>query len=108
MSGTWVPLMWLPGTLLGVGLGALGSYIGVQASRGRLRPGAVRLMAAALAVSAAFALAGLVALAAGQPRVVWYGLLLPGLIGAALLGANLPVVRRLLREQSGANPRGRA
>ena len=108
MSETWRALMWLPGTLLGVGVGILGSFIGVQASRGRLRPSAVRLMAGAAAVSAVFALAGVVALAGGQPRAVWYGLLLPGSIGVSSLGAILPVVVKRLREQAGTAGRGRA
>jgi len=99
MSDTWSSLMWLPGTLLGVGIGLLGAFIGVQASRERLRRGAVRLMLAAAAVSAIFVLAGVAALAAGWPRGLWYGLLLPGVIGSVAVGANLPVVMKRLREQ---------
>ena len=101
MSIPWYALMWLPGTLLGVGIGLFGGYVGVQASRGKLRPKALRLMLAMLAVSAVFAAGGVAALAAGQPRWVWYGLLLPGVIGLTSLGANLPVVMKLLREQTG-------
>ena len=99
MSDSWPALMWLPGTLLGVGLGVLGACLGVQASRGELRRSAVRLMLAAGAVSAVFVLVGVAALAAGQPRGLWYGFLLPGLIGLVAVGANLPVVMKRLRER---------
>ena len=101
MSDAWIALMWLPGTLPGVGVGILGAFIGVQASRGKLRWGAGRLMLAAGAVSVVFVVAGVVAAAAGQPYAVWYGLLLPGLIGSVVIGANLPVVLKRLREQAG-------
>ena len=103
MPDTWDTLMWLPGTLLGVAVGILGAFVGVQASRGKLRPSTLRLMLAALAASAVLILAGVVTLAAGQPRGVWYGLLLPGLIVSVSIGANLPMVVRRLREQSSAD-----
>ena len=101
ISIPWYALMWLPGTLFGVGLGLFGGFVGVQASRGKLRPRVMRLMLALMAVSAVFAAGGVAALAAGQPRGVWYGLLLPGVIGLTSLGANLPVVMKLVREQTG-------
>ncbi len=99
MSVPWYTLMWIPGTLLGVAIGILGSFIGVQASRGRLRPSALRLMLGMMAVSAAFLAVGVASLVMNQPWGVWYGFLLPGLIGLAVLGANLPVVKRRIREQ---------
>lgn len=102
MSDIWLVLMWLPGTLLGVSVGILGAFIGVQAARGNLRPSALRLMLAAAAIAVIFVLVGVAALIAGWPRAVWYGLLLPGLVVSASIGANLPVVIKHLREQSAA------
>ncbi|MFL6231082.1 MAG: hypothetical protein ACJ741_20080 [Pyrinomonadaceae bacterium] len=98
MSIPWYALMWLPGTLLGVTIGGLGAFVGVCASRGKLPPSALKLMLAMLAVSAAFLVVGVAALAMSQPWGVWYGFLLPGLIGLVVLGANLPVVKKRIRE----------
>jgi hypothetical protein len=100
MSFSWYELMWIPGTLLGVSIGCLGAFVGVQASRGKLRPSALRSMLAMTAVSAVFLLTGIATLAAGQPRWIWYGFLLPGLIGVVGLGCNLPSVMKRVREQS--------
>ena len=38
------------------------------------------------------------ALANGQPWGVWYGLLLPGAIGTAIVGANSMVILKRYRE----------
>ena len=102
MSIPWYALMWIPGTLLGITIGVLGSFIGVRASRGKLRPSALKLMLAMMAVSAIFMVIGVATLAMGQPWGMWYGFLLPGLIGLVVLGANLPVVKKRIQEQSAA------
>ncbi len=100
MSIPWYSLMWLPGTLLGVTLGLVGSFIGVMAARGKLRRSALTLIWVMLAVSATYLLAGLVALLMNKPWGIWYGLLLPGSTGLVVLGINLPVVMKRVREQS--------
>ncbi|HEV2707878.1 MAG TPA: hypothetical protein VGV59_18305 [Pyrinomonadaceae bacterium] len=99
MSIHWDALMWIPGTLLGVSIGILGSFIGIQASRGKLRQSALKLMLAMMAVSAILMVVGVAALLMGQTWGVWYGLLLPGLIGLVVLGANLPLVKKRIQEQ---------
>lgn len=75
----------LIGAVLGTSLGLLGALLGVLASRRRLSPGSVRLVAALLLTGAAASLAsGLVALAAGQPRHVWLSLLVFGGVTACV------------------------
>lgn len=94
----WYTVAWIPGTLFGVAVGILGGLIG----SGKLRRGALELWLAMTAVAALFSFIGATALILGQPYGVWYSFLLPGLIGLAALGVNLPAVVRRVREQSSA------
>ncbi len=102
MSIPWYSLMWLPGTLLGVALGLVGAFIGVMSARGKLRRSSLTLVWVMLTVSATYLFAGLVALVTNKPWGIWYGLLLPGSSGLLVLGINLPVVMKRVREQSPA------
>ncbi|MBK9114436.1 MAG: hypothetical protein IPM22_02015 [Betaproteobacteria bacterium] len=88
----------IPGTLLGVVGGTMGALAGTLAPRGRARAFVVGAFAAMLALCAVMLVAAVVALAAGQPYGVWYGLGLPGLIGIVVFGALLPVVLARYRE----------
>jgi hypothetical protein len=88
MSDPWFdPNMWawLPGTALGVAGGIWGAMVGVMAPRGKgkgLIWGSYWLLLAASVVMVA---ASIVAVSGGQPYGVWYGLLLPGVLGLAVL-----------------------
>ena len=93
---------WLPGTLLGVSGGILGAFIGYRAAQGRLNRGLLKLLLALITVSALLMLSGITALVLHQPYDVWYSLLLPGVVGIVVLGANLLVVVKHLRHQASA------
>jgi zinc transporter ZupT len=87
---------WLPGTALGVLGGVWGTVAGLV---GRKYPG---LLAASLWAwlggSSVLLLAGLVALFQGQPYGIWYGLLLPGVLGSAMGVMFLLMVLPSIRE----------
>jgi hypothetical protein len=94
-ANTWA---WLPGTLLGClgGLwGALGGTLAPQGKARRLVIGYGLLLLAASTVSLA---CGLIALWAGQPYGVWYGLLLPGVLGVFVIGPLFPLIFHRYRE----------
>jgi hypothetical protein len=95
MSEPWfdpIQYAWIPGTALGA-LGAIfGTLGGILGPRGKAKRLVFGFIGFALAYSAAMLVAGLVALAVGQPYGVWYGLLLPGVLGLVVFGANTPVV----------------
>jgi hypothetical protein len=95
-AGTW----WsdrtggLIGGVSGSALGVLGGLIGVLASVGKARKlvlGTGKVVAAAGAVLLAL---GLIALVGSQPYGVWYPLVLTGVIGMAVFGGLLPVMRK--------------
>jgi len=68
---------WIPGTLLGTLGGIWGSLIGTLAPRGKGKVAVLTSLGILLAASVAFLALGIMALVAGQPYGVWYGLLLP-------------------------------
>lgn len=89
---------WIPGTVLGVVGGVLGSAIGVLAPQGKCRGLVMGLIGVVMAAGVLLLIAGVAALLLKQPYGVWYGLLLPGLMIPLLLGFLLPVVRRRYQE----------
>lgn len=82
------------GGSLGGLFGCLGALIGILAGLGRGRRFVLALLKLMVALGIVSLLAGLAALAAGQPYAVYYPLLLIGVILAAVCGFNLPQVRR--------------
>jgi hypothetical protein len=88
---------WLPGTVLGCMAGLWGAVGGILAPQGKARPLVYGFGLLIVGMSALSFMAGLIALAAGQPFGVWFFLLPPGLC-AVLVGALLPVVRMRYRE----------
>lgn len=88
---------WLPGTALGVALGVWGGVVGLLAPRARGRRVVISVTWLLAAASVALLVAGLAGLAAGQPYGVWYGLLLPGLIGSTLTPGLLIALRPAYR-----------
>jgi hypothetical protein len=89
---------WIPGTVYGVAVGVLGAVAGVLAHRGRARQFVVNAWIAAWTVGLALAAAGIAALVNGQPWGVWFGFLLPGVIGVAVVGGNYFVIVKRYRD----------
>ncbi len=96
MNEAWFNPMywsWVPGTVIGSLAGVWGSLAGLLAPRGARRSLVMGMGLALVGVSAVVLVAGLVAVATGQPYGVWYGLLMAGFIGCGVVGPLLPVVR---------------
>lgn len=89
---------WIPGTVLGVAGGVLGSLVGVLAPQGKCKGLVMGMICVVMGLGLALLIAGIVALVQKQPYGVWYGLLLPGLMVPILLGTMIPLVRRRYRE----------
>jgi hypothetical protein len=89
---------WIPGTAYGIIAGGLGGLVGWLLPRGRAIPFLLRAWLALWAVAVALLVVGLVAWLNGQPWGVWYGLLLPGVIGTLVVGANWFVVLKTSRQ----------
>lgn len=86
---------WIPGTAFGCLGGLYGALVGTLAPMGKGRS-LVQISAWALSVAAWIFLAlGVTALIVGQPYGVWYGLLLPGVLGIVLFSFQHPLIRRL-------------
>src|SRR5690349_10758975 len=65
---------WIPGTLFGVIGGCMGALVGCLAPRGRARSLVLGAWFSFLALAFALLVAGIIALANGQPYGVWFGL----------------------------------
>lgn len=101
MNDPWFDPMrfaWLPGTFLGVAAGVVGTLAGIYAPRGKAKGLVLGSVWALLGISVLLLIAAIVALAAGQPYGVWYGLGLAGLIGTLVLGMNAPMIVRRYRQ----------
>jgi uncharacterized membrane protein len=89
---------WIPGTVFGVVAVALGAVAAWLVPKGRAKSPIIRSWVILWAVAIGLFLAGIAALGARQPWGVWYGLLLPGGVGTAVLGGNLLVILKKYRE----------
>jgi len=89
---------WIPGAAYGLGAALMAGLVGWLVPRGRARNFIVRAWFALWAVAVALLIAGFVAMAQGQPWGVWYSLLLPGVIGTLVVGANSMVIQKKYRE----------
>ncbi len=87
------------GGAIGGALGVLGGMMGVLCSLGRGRRLVLGTLAAMTAAGSAGTIAGLTALALGQPYEVWYPLLLPGALAAVLGIALRPTAMRRFGER---------
>ncbi len=98
----WFTNPGLAGGLIGGGVGVLGATygcaVGVLAPRGKGRAFVMALHWAALALGAAFLVAGIGAVLSGQPYGVWYALLLPGVLLAVLMGTMTPIIKLRYRQ----------
>jgi len=84
----------LVGGIAGSIFGCIGAAIGILAGLGKARRLVILLAGASLILGIASLIAGIMALALGQPYAVWYPLLLAGVILTAVIGGNLPILRR--------------
>jgi hypothetical protein len=89
---------WIPGTLLGVLGGLWGSLVGILAPRGKAKSLVLGSLGLMLAASAGCLILGVLALLQHQPYGVWYGLILPGVLGLVLFPSLTPVVLMRYRE----------
>jgi len=89
---------WIPGSAYGVAAALMACLVAWFAPRGRARTFITRAWFVLLAVALALLVAGLIALAEGQPWGVWYAFLLPGAIGTLVVGANSYVIAKTYRE----------
>jgi hypothetical protein len=84
---------WIGG-IGGTVLGTFGALIGVLASLGKARRLVLGLAWGFVGLGIMALFAGAVALVCRQPFVVYYPLLLGGVIATAVFGGNLPQLRR--------------
>ena len=89
---------WIPGTVYGCAAGLMGGLVGWLVPQARARQFILRAWATLWAAGVALLVAGIVALLNGQPWGVWYGLLLPGVIGTLVVGANSLVILKRYRQ----------
>ena len=89
---------WIPGTAYGLAVGVMGGMVGWLAPQGRARTFILRAWFTLWAVAVAFVVLGFFALGKGQPWGVWYGLLLPGVIGTLVVGATSLVILKRYRD----------
>jgi hypothetical protein len=89
---------WIPGTVYGIVAGLMAVVVAWLVPRGTARAFILRAWFALWAAGVALLAAGIVALVNGQPWGVWYGLLLPGVIGTLVVGANSLVILKKYRD----------
>jgi len=92
---------WIPGTAYGLAAGLMAAVVVWLVPRGRARNFVLRAWFALWAAAVVLLLAGIVALAQGQPWGVWYSLLLPGAIGTLVVGANSIAIQKRYMEVEG-------
>lgn len=98
--GWWTgPQAGLVGGIGGSVLGILGGVIGFLAGRGKARGLVMALCSLLAGLGAVSLIGGLAALVLGQPYHVWFPLVLLGVIGAGVIGGNIPGIRRRYRER---------
>ncbi|MCG3122189.1 MAG: hypothetical protein GIKADHBN_00570 [Phycisphaerales bacterium] len=95
-TGIWIGS--LGGAAAGVLGGGLGAMAGYCAPRGKCKGLVLGTQTALVAVGVVALIAGIVALATGQPRHVYYPLLLGGFTCSVVMGSLLPVVRMRYRQ----------
>ena len=89
---------WIAGTAFGGVALALGALAAWLVPKGRAKGFIVGSWVSLWVVAIVFLLAGIMALGHSQPWGVWYGLLLPGVVGTAVLGGNLLIILKRYRE----------
>jgi len=106
MNTTWFDpqYAWLPGTLLGVLGGMYGGLVGTLMSRSRIERRSIGMVTIRtaywilLSCSAVMLVSGILALNAGQPYGIWYGLGFAGFLGVVIFGAQSFVIFRIPKQ----------
>lgn len=83
---------WLPGTGLAVVAVLLALVVVWLVPQGRAKRPITQSWFGLWLVAVMLFIVGCVALVRGQPWGVWYGLMLPGIIGAFVLGGNMLII----------------
>jgi len=83
---------WIPGTVYGLAAGYMGAMVGFLVPKGRGRGFILKAWYTLWAVALALLAVGVAAIVAGQPWGVWFALLLPGVVGTLVIGANTFVI----------------
>jgi hypothetical protein len=89
---------WIPGTVYGAATGVLAAVVGWLAWHGRARGFVLTTWKALWFVALALLAVGIYAFAKGQPWGIWYGFLLPGVIGASVVGGNFFTILNRYRD----------
>lgn len=95
---------WLPGTVLGILGGIYGVLVGTLMSRSRIKKRLIGMATVRTAYwilltwSTLMLVAGILALIAGQPYGIWYGLGLPGLLGVVIVGSQSSLIFRMPKQ----------
>lgn len=79
---------WIPGTLFGVIVGIYGGIAGMLVMKKKNMGVIKKLYKPVVGMSIILFLIGVVALVVGQPFGIWYGFLLPGILGILSLRLN--------------------
>lgn len=90
---------WIPGTLYGALLGMVGGGVcGMLCAAGRAKRLVMAILSFFLVTGLLLLVTGITALCLGQPYGIWYGLLMPGVLGTILLPVMIPAIRQRYRE----------
>ena len=85
---------WIPGTVYGTLVGVTGGLAGTCAQKGKAKNLIMGLVYFFLITAIIFLITGVAAYLMEQPYGIWYGFLLPGIIGVAVIPAMLITVRK--------------
>lgn len=89
---------WVTGVTFGAIALALGALAAWLVPQGKAKGFIVKSWISLWVVALILLITGIIALRNQQPWGVWYGLLLPGVVGTAVLGGNLLVILKRYRE----------
>ena len=89
---------WTPGVVFGCTAVLLAGFAVWLVPRGRAKTFIIRSWLALWAVALLLLIAGVYAFFQAQPWGVWYALLLPGVVGTAVLGGDFFVIIKKYRE----------
>ncbi len=101
MTGPWFDpnkYSWICGAAYGVAAVILGAVAFYLVPKGRAKRAVVSAWVLLWSIAIGLIIIGLVAVADRQPWGVWYGILLPGIVGTAVLGGNLLIILKRYKE----------
>jgi hypothetical protein len=89
---------WICGVAYGVAALSLGAVAFILVPKGLAKRAVVSAWVSLWSLAIVLIIVGLVAVANKQPWGVWYGILLPGIVGTAVLGGNLLIILKRYKE----------